>query len=76
MEYFFKRCADHTEIFKDDFADGPLYVIKDKSCSCPGCVYHKVKCKHLKIHELIRWGNATIFRYDGLTLTPWNYEQA
>jgi len=47
MEYYFKRTPDGCLIFKDDFADGPQYTIKDRSCSCPGRVYHKVKWKHL-----------------------------
>jgi hypothetical protein len=66
-EYYFKRTAKGAQIFKDDF-DHPMYEIQDSTCTCPGCTYHKVRCKHLT------WfGNAltdprfilgSIFEYD------------
>ena len=77
MEYYFKHCGDHVEIFKEDFSDGPIYTIKDSSCTCPGCVHHKVRCKHLRIYTDMQlhplWRKDHIMRWDGAACYhPWS----
>jgi len=73
-EYYVKRTAEGAEVFKDDF-DSPFYIIKNSQCSCPGCVYHKVRCKHLKWIDAIAthpaWQIGAIFELDSLGLVPW-----
>jgi SWIM zinc finger len=75
-EYFFKRTEKGALIFKDDF-DHPIYEIKDKSCSCPGAMYHKVRCKHLAWYEQALhdtpWQVDMIYEFDRFSqrLIPW-----
>lgn len=28
-----------------------VYTIEDHNCECPGAMYHRIQCKHLKIRE-------------------------
>jgi hypothetical protein len=75
-EYFFKRTEKGCLIFKDDF-DHPMYEITDSSCTCPGAVYHKVRCKHLTWFTNAITNPAftlgSIFEYDRQSqkLIPW-----
>ena len=75
MEYFFKNSGEHIDIFKDDF-DAPIYRIQGKSCTCPGCVHHKVQCKHLRwlatFQRDYNWQIGDLFCVnDGVITYPW-----
>jgi hypothetical protein len=75
-EYYFKRTEKGCLIFKDDF-DQIMYEITDNSCTCPGCTYYKVRCKHLTwfTNAILdpKFTPGSIFEYDPLSqkLIPW-----
>lgn len=60
------RRLDEKRVAVSKFEDGDLgqvYTIENSQCDCPGCLYHKTECKHLKILKV----------WKGLNEGPYNF---
>lgn len=54
IRYHLKR-LDAKRIAVTKLVDGefepPTYMMENSNCDCPGAVYHKTECKHLKVKK-------------------------
>lgn len=53
VDYFIKELdATRTAVakFVDDTFE-QVYVQENSNCQCPGAIYHKTQCKHLRIKK-------------------------
>lgn len=67
IRYSIKRLDEkRVAVFKwvdDNLAQ--TYTIENEQCDCPGCLYHKTQCKHLKIRKhWIATDEPNFFNYE------------
>lgn len=64
---YYIRALDDKRCAVSKFEEGDLiqtYVITNSNCDCPGAVYHKVECKHLRIKKTWEGLNRGAFAFE------------